>query len=125
MKEILKKDLMKQLIESHMEVDELADFKKQQGIEKSWEPIMSEPGDEGNYKTTGQKFRSGSASGEHIGHKVIDKSTGTPVVIGAADTLTISGSSGLTSAITTVAGGAKIKRGFYALYAEFENFNAT
>jgi len=81
MKEILKKDLMKQLIESHMEVDELADFKKQQGIEKSWEPIMSEPGDEGNYKTTGQKFRSGSASGEHIGHKVIDKSTGTPVVI--------------------------------------------
>jgi hypothetical protein len=81
MKEILKKDLMKQLIESHMEVDELADFKKQQGIEKSWEPIMSEPGDEGDYKTTGQKFRSGSASGEHIGHKVIDKSTGTPIVI--------------------------------------------
>jgi hypothetical protein len=34
--------------------------------------------------------------------------TGTPVVIGAADTLTISGSLGLTSAITTVAGGAKI-----------------
>ena len=34
--------------------------------------------------------------------------TGTPVIIGAADTLTISGSSGLTSAITTVAGGAKI-----------------
>ena len=81
MKEILKKDLMKQLIESHMEVDELADFKKQQGIEKSWEPIMSEPGDEGDYKTTGQKFRGGSASGEHIGHKVIDKSTGTPIVI--------------------------------------------
>jgi len=81
MKEILKKDLMSQLVESHMEVDEMADFKKQQGIEKSWEPIMSEPGDEGDYKTTGQKFRSGSASGEHIGHKVIDKSTGTPVVI--------------------------------------------
>jgi hypothetical protein len=81
MKEILKKDLMKQLVESHMEVDELADFKKQQGIEKSWEPIMSEPGDEGDYKTTGQKFRGGTAAGEHIGHKVIDKSTGTPIVI--------------------------------------------
>jgi hypothetical protein len=81
MKEILKKDLMSQLVESHMEVDELADFKKQQGIEKSWEPIMSEPGDEGDYKTTGQKFRGGKATGEHIGHKVIDKSTGTPIVI--------------------------------------------
>jgi hypothetical protein len=81
MKEILKKDLMKQLIESHLEVDEMADFKKQQGIEKSWEPIMSEPGDEGDYKTTGQKFRGGKATGEHIGHKVIDKSTGTPIVI--------------------------------------------
>ena len=81
MKEISKKDLMSQLIESYMEVDEMADFKKQKGIEKSWEPIMSEPGDEGDYKTTGQKFRSGNASGEHIGHKVMDKSTGTPVVI--------------------------------------------
>jgi predicted metal-binding transcription factor (methanogenesis marker protein 9) len=81
MKEISKKDLMSQLIESYMEVDEMADFKKQKGIEKSWEPIMSEPGDEGDYKTTGQKFRGGMASGEHIGHKVIDKSTGNPVVI--------------------------------------------
>jgi len=81
MKEILKKDLMSQLVESHIEVDEMADFKKQQGIEKSWEPIMSEPGDEGDYKTTGQKFRGGKATGEHIGHKVIDKSTGTPIVI--------------------------------------------
>lgn len=81
MKEILKKDLMKQLVESHMEVDELADFKKQQGIEKSWEPIMSNPDDEGQYKTTGQKFRSGNSSGDLIGHKVIDKSTGLPIVI--------------------------------------------
>ena len=96
MKEILKKDLMKQLIESHMEVDEMADFKKQKGIEKSWEPIMSEPQDspgyEGSYKARGSEFKQGrygtkekllpiKTKGEHIGHKVLDKSTGMPVVI--------------------------------------------
>lgn len=85
MKEILKKDLMKQLIESHMEVDELADFKKQQGIEKSWEPIYSEPQDtkgyEGSYKARGSEHIAGKSKGEHLGHKVIDKTTGESVYI--------------------------------------------
>jgi len=85
MKEILKKDLMKQLVESHMEVDELADFKKQQGIEKSWEPIYSEPQDtkgyEGSYKARGSEHIAGKSKGEHLGHKVIDKTTGESVYI--------------------------------------------
>ena len=85
MKEISKKDLMKQLIESYMEVDEMSDFKKQQGTEKSWEPIMSEPQDskdyEGSYKARGSELRSGKAKGSHIGHKILDKTTKQPIVI--------------------------------------------
>ena len=87
MKEILKKDLMKQLIESYMEVDEMADWKDN----KEWEPIMSEPQDspgyEGSYKARGSDFKQGRfgtkekqlpiiTKGEHIGHKIIDKTTG-------------------------------------------------
>ncbi len=85
MKEISKKDLLAQVNENYGEVDELADFKKQQGIEKKWEPIMSDPQDEkgyeGSYKARGSSFRSGKAKGSHIGHKVIDKTTGEPMVI--------------------------------------------
>jgi hypothetical protein len=85
MKEISKKDLLNQVNENYSEIDELADFKKQQGIEKKWEPIMSDPQDEkgyeGSYKARGSSFRSGKAKGSHIGHKVIDKTTGEPMVI--------------------------------------------
>ena len=87
MKEISKKDLMKQLIESYMEVDEMADWKDN----KEWEPIMSEPQDrpgyEGSYKAMGSDFVYGRVGkekkllpirtkGEHIGHKIIDNTTG-------------------------------------------------
>lgn len=85
MKEILKKDLLAQINEQSMEVDELADFKKQGGIEKKWEPIMSEPQDspgyEGSYKARGSEMRAGKAKGSHIGHKIIDKTTGEALVI--------------------------------------------
>ena len=85
MKEILKKDLLAQINEQSMEVDELADFKKQGGIEKKWEPIMSEPQDspgyEGSYKARGSEMRAGKAKGSHIGHKIIDKTTGEAIVI--------------------------------------------
>lgn len=85
MKEILKKDLLAQINEQSMEVDELADFKKQSGIEKKWEPIMSEPQDspgyEGSYKARGSEMRSGKAKGSHIGHKIVDKTTGEAIVI--------------------------------------------
>ncbi len=85
MKEISKKDLLSQINENYGEVDELADFKKQQGVEKKWEPIMSEPQDEkdyeGSYKTRGSSMRAGKAKGAHIGHKIMDKTTGEPIVI--------------------------------------------
>ena len=81
MKEYTKEELLKGLMED-VNLDELADYKKQSGIEKKWEPVMSQPqDDEGSYKARGQEFRSGKASGEHIGHKIIDKSTNEPLVI--------------------------------------------
>ena len=81
MKEYTKEEFLSKLNED-LNLDELADFKKQSGIEKKWEPVMSEPQDpEGSYKARGQEFRSGQSKGEHIGHKIIDKTTNEPVVI--------------------------------------------
>ena len=47
MREFKKSELITMLNENslEMDIDELADFKKQQGVEKKWEPIMSEPQD--------------------------------------------------------------------------------
>ncbi len=87
MREFKKSDLITMLKENSLEmnIDELADFKKQGGIEKSWEPIMSEPQDskdyEGSYKARGSELRSGKAKGRHIGHKILDKTTKQPIVI--------------------------------------------
>lgn len=82
MKEYTKEKLLQILKESPIEVDELADYKKMGGIEKKWEPIMSKPQEpEGSFKSTGQQFRGGKAEGEHIGHKIIDKTTNEPLVI--------------------------------------------
>lgn len=87
MREFKKSDLIAMLNENSLEmnIDELADFKKQGGIEKSWEPIMSEPQDskgyEGSYKARGSELRSGKAKGSHIGHKILDKTTKQPIVI--------------------------------------------
>jgi hypothetical protein len=87
MKEFKKSELITMLNENSLEmnIDELADFKKQGGIEKSWEPIMSEPQDskdyEGSYKARGSELRSGKAKGKHIGHKILDKTTKQPIVI--------------------------------------------
>jgi hypothetical protein len=82
MREFKKSELITMLNENSLEmnIDELADFKKQQGVEKKWEPIMSEPQDspgyEGSYKVRGSEMRSGKAKGKHIGHKIVDKTTG-------------------------------------------------
>jgi|688.fasta_scaffold07354_37 hypothetical protein len=87
MREFKKSELITMLNENslEMDIDELADFKKQQGTEKSWEPIMSEPQDskgyEGSYKARGSELRSGKAKGSHIGHKILDKTTKQPIVI--------------------------------------------
>jgi hypothetical protein len=87
MREFKKSELITMLNENSLEmnIDELADFKKQQGIEKSWEPIMSKPQDskgyEGSYKARGSEFRAGKAKGEHIGHKILDKTTKQPIAI--------------------------------------------
>lgn len=87
MREYKKSELMAMLNENSLEmnIDELADFKQQGGIEKSWEPIMSEPQDtkgyEGSYKARGSELRSGKAKGKHIGHKILDKTTKQPIVI--------------------------------------------
>lgn len=87
MEKYTKEELVKLIKETPVSVDEFADFKKQQGIEKKWEPIMSEPQNEpddeepATYKSTGMKFRAGQAKGEHIGHKVIDKTTGDALVV--------------------------------------------
>ncbi len=81
MKEYTKEEFLSKLNED-LNLDELADFKKQSGIEKKWEPVMSEPQDpEGSYKARGQEFRSGQSKGEHIGHKIIDKTTNEAIVI--------------------------------------------
>ena len=81
MKQYTKEELLKNLNED-LNLDELADFKKMSGVEKKWEPIMSEPqDDEGSFKARGQEFRSGKSKGEHIGHKIVDKTTNSPIVI--------------------------------------------
>lgn len=96
--EIQKKDLLLKLQESwNSEIDEMSDYKKQQGLQKSWEPIMSEPqtdipGYEGSYKARGAEFKHGrigkkekqlpiKTKGEHIGHKVIDLNTGGEIAV--------------------------------------------
>ena len=43
MKEYKKSDLIKIVLESKLEVGEMADYKQQQGLAKGWEPVMSEP----------------------------------------------------------------------------------
>lgn len=81
MKQYTKEELLRGLNED-LNLDELADYKKQSGIEKKWEPVMSQPQDsEGSYKARGQELRTGKATGEHIGHKIIDKTTNEPLVI--------------------------------------------
>jgi hypothetical protein len=82
MKKFTKQDLMMSLKENNIELDELADYKKQKGIEKGWEPIMNEPqDDEGSYKAVGGAFLGGKSKGKLIGHKIIDKTTEEPLVV--------------------------------------------
>lgn len=81
MKKFTKEQLMTRLNESSHDIDELADYKKMKGLEKSWEPIMSEPQDDDSFKAVGGKFRSGKAKGKLIGHKIMDKTTNEPLVI--------------------------------------------
>ena len=85
MKEYKKSDLIKIVLESKLEVGEMADYKQQQGLAKGWEPVMSEPqtskGYEGSYLARGSELRKGTATGQHIGHKVFNKDTGEEVVI--------------------------------------------
>jgi hypothetical protein len=79
MKEILKKDLMKQLIESYTEVDEMA----AKDIDKTtWNALYSEPQDDsGEYRVRGDAHLDKKGKGEHIGHKIVDKTTGEHVYI--------------------------------------------
>ena len=79
MKEILKKDLMKQLIESYTEVDEMA----AKDIDKTtWNALYSEPQDDsGEYRVRADAHVDKKGKGEHIGHKIFDKTTGEHVYI--------------------------------------------
>ena len=88
--EISKKDLLQKLDESaNRELDELADYKTQKGLEKNWEPIYSEPqtdipGYEGSYTARGYEHTqkdTDKLKGKHIGHRIKDTATKEPIAV--------------------------------------------
>ena len=79
MREYTKEQFLDNLLRESFEVDEMAapDINK-----TSWNALYSEPQDDsGEYRVRKEPHLGKSAKGEHIGHKIVDKSTGEHVYI--------------------------------------------
>jgi hypothetical protein len=79
MREYTKEQFLNNLIRESLEVDEMAapDINK-----TSWNALYSKPqGDTGEYRVRKEPHLGKTAEGEHIGHKIVDKTTGEHVYI--------------------------------------------